>query len=82
MRHIVWVWDALYPAHKGDKTVYNAGMVKQQIDLLNKIPASIHSFLSHREPFVQKKQAVIKRGFVRYILNGEKNQPWIDAGNV
>ena len=72
--------DALYPAHKGNKTVYNAGMVKQQIDLLNKIPAS-YILLSHREPFVQKKQAVIA-WLCEIYSKREKNQPWIDAGNV
>ena len=50
--------DALYPAHKGDKTVYNARILKQQIDILKKMAAP-YVLLSHREPFVQKKQAVI-----------------------
>ena len=52
--------DALYPAHKGNKTVYNAGMVKQQIDLLNKIPAS-YILLSHREPVSYTHLDVYKR---------------------
>ena len=33
--------DALYPAHKGDKTVYNAGILKQQIDILKQIADEI-----------------------------------------
>ena len=74
------IGDALYPAHKGNKTVYNAGMVKQQIDLLNKIPAS-NILLSHREPFVQKKQAVIA-WLSEIYFKREKNQSWIDAGII
>ena len=70
--------DALYPAHKGDKTVYNAGILKQQIDILKKMAAP-YVLLSHREPFVQKKQAVISWLEKIYAMR-EKNEPWIDAG--
>ena len=67
--------DALYPAHKGDKTVYNAGILKQQIDILKKMAAP-YVLLSHREPFVQKKQAVISWLEKIYAMR-EKNEPWI-----
>ena len=61
-----------------NKTVYNAGILKQQIDILKKMAAP-YVLLSHREPFVQKKQAVISWLEKIYAMR-EKNEPWIDAG--
>ena len=69
--------DALYPSHKGDKTVYNVGILKQQIDLLKNISAS-YVMISHREPFLQKKQGVISWLENIYAMR-VKNEPWIDA---
>lgn len=72
--------DALYPAHKGNRAVYNAGFVKQQIHILKKIAAS-YVLVSHREPFVQNKQNIISWLEKIYTLRN-KNEPWIDADSV
>ena len=58
-----------------NKTVYNARILKQQIDILKKMAAP-YVLLSHREPFVQKKQAVISWLEKIYAMR-EKNEPWI-----
>lgn len=68
--------DALCPTHKGNKIVYNTGFLKQQIDMLKNIAAS-YVLISHREPFVQKKQAVITWLENVYSMR-EKNEPWIE----
>ena len=68
--------DALYPAHKRDKTVYNAGILKQQIEILKKISTS-YFLISHKEPFLQKKQGVILWLEKIYAMR-EKNEPWIE----
>ncbi|MBU5478151.1 MBL fold metallo-hydrolase [Eubacterium sp. MSJ-13] len=68
--------DALYPTHKGNKTVYNTGFLKEQIDILKNIAAP-YVLISHREPFVQKKQAVITWLENVYSMR-EKNEPWIE----
>lgn len=68
--------DALYPTHKGNKTVYNTGFLKQQIDILKNIAAP-YVLISHRESFVQKKQAVITWLENVYLMR-EKNEPWIE----
>ena len=59
------------------KTVYNVGILKQQIDLLKNISAS-YVMISHREPFLQKKQGVISWLENIYAMR-VKNEPWIDA---
>lgn len=69
--------DALYPAQKGNKTVYNVGFVKQQIDILKNMAAP-YVLASHREPFVQKKDAVISWLEKIYSMR-VKNEPWLDA---
>ena len=48
---------------------------KSRIDILKKMAAP-YVLLSHREPFVQKKQAVISWLEKIYAMR-EKNEPWI-----
>ena len=52
--------DCVYPASKGNESVYNAGVLLEEIKTLKKIKAPLF-LVSHREPFVEKKEDVIGR---------------------
>ena len=44
---------------KREKTLYNAGILKEEIELLKNIKAQ-HFMLSHRNPFDNSKDSVIR----------------------
>lgn len=69
--------DALYPQKKENGTVYNVGILKEQIELLENIQA-VYLFLSHREPFSQKKQWIL-RWLKELYGKREKNQAYIEV---
>ena len=51
--------DGVYAMQKGEKRLYNAGILKEEIEILKNIKAQ-HFMLSHRNPFDNSKDSVIR----------------------
>ena len=51
--------DGVYAMQKGEKRLYNAGILKEEIEILKNIKAQ-HFMLSHRNPFDNSKGSVIR----------------------
>lgn len=67
--------DALYPTMKAGESVYNAGLLLEQIRILEQLNVE-YALLSHHKPFVKKREIIVK--WLRSIYeNREKNQPYI-----
>jgi len=72
---IAFLGDALAPTQKKGQTVYNAQILKEELDILCKLDVTSF-FLSHEKDPVQKKQTVLDRLQQIYALR-EKNSPYI-----
>lgn len=51
--------DSVYAMQKGEKRLYNAGILKEEIEILKNIKAE-HFMLSHRNPFDNSKDSVMR----------------------
>lgn len=69
--------DAAYATKKDGKTVYNAGLLKEQIRILSELN-SPYVLLSHQEPFQQTRQEVLS--FLKEIYATRKtDQAYIEV---
>ena len=62
---------------KNQKTVYNAGILKEQITVLEVVKAPYFAN-SHKTPFIQSKQAVL-RMLESVYANRKGNEPYIEV---
>lgn len=69
--------DAIYCTHKKGQAVYNAGLLQEQIRVLEQLPVK-YFLLSHREPFCQSKEAVVAELKSIYSRR-QKDSPYIPA---
>lgn len=70
-----------YAMQKGEKRLYNAGILKEEIEILKNIKAQ-HFMLSHRNPFDNSKDSVIRLldGIYAKRKSGEPYISGIDGG--
>lgn len=74
----IFVGDSLYSKVDGDYYVYNAQLLKEEIDLLNRLPGT-QIFSSHEKRPVKSKEGVIR--FLEQIYaKREKNDAYIRVG--
>lgn len=67
--------DATYAMWKDDKTIYNAQLLKEEMDLFSSLPATKY-FLSHDNGKLRKKEVVLK--LLENIYNQrDPSSPWI-----
>ena len=69
--------DSIYATMKNQKTVYNAGILKEQIKVLEVVKAPYFAN-SHKTPFIQSKQAVL-RMLESVYANRKGNEPYIEV---
>lgn len=74
----LFLGDATYCTMKNGKAVYNAGLLKEQTELLRKSEAN-YLCLSHNRKFVQEKEEVL-RELEEIYARRSKNEPYIEAG--
>lgn len=72
----IFVGDAIYPAYRADKRVYNVNLLKDEIELLESLPGE-YILTSHREKFVNSKSSIIK--YLKKIFDAkESGNPYIE----
>ncbi len=69
--------DATYATQKAGKVVYNAGILAEEIRVLEKLDAK-YFMLSHREPFVQEKEVVLSELKAIYARR-KQGEPYIEV---
>lgn len=69
--------DALYPGRKGGSPVFNVGLLKAQLDILQGVKAR-YFLESHREPFGQTREAVLCR-LERLYAGRQSGQAYLRA---
>ena len=67
--------DGIYPAEKNGRDVYNAGLLQAQIATLKALSAR-YFLLSHRQPFIRRRETVIRHLEIIYSRR-QKNEPYI-----
>lgn len=75
-RH-TFLGDAAYCTGKGGRAVYNAQLLKEQIDLLKTLRSDT-LLLSHAEPFAKEREQVVKELESIYSRR-KKGEPYIEA---
>ena len=69
--------DGLYAAQKGDRVVYNAQLLREELRVLKSLKA--HTFLiSHGDPFCQGREETIRQ-LEEIYSRREKDQPYIQV---
>lgn len=71
--------DAVYPGFKNGKNLYNTSLLKEQILFLQKV-SSPYFLVSHKDPFVQRKEEVLI--FLQEIYQQRTpDSPYIEVKN-
>ena len=70
--------DAIYCKTKNDECIYNAQLLKEEIEMLRSLDAS-YLLVSHSKGLVREKEEVLAKLETIYRMR-EKSNPFIKAG--